>query len=68
LITCAGHGNVTWIGGIWIQPSLGSLPSIRGNLLSLLRHEVTSSLKEGKPSSAPKTVKIAHQQIRLTAL
>jgi len=32
--------------------------SLRGNL----RHEATSSLKKGEPSSASKTVKIAHQQ------
>jgi hypothetical protein len=33
-----------------------------------LRHGATSPLKGGEPSSAPKTLKIIRQQIRLTAL
>ena len=32
------------------------------SLVGKLRHEATSSLKEGEPSFASKTVKIAHQQ------
>jgi hypothetical protein len=31
-------------------------------LVGKLRHEVASSLKEGEPSTASKTDKIAHQQ------
>jgi hypothetical protein len=31
-------------------------------LVGKIRHEATSSLNEGEPSSASKTVKIAHQQ------
>jgi hypothetical protein len=41
---------------------MGSLRFKQVSLVGKLKHEATSSLKEGELSFASKTVKIAHQQ------